>query len=99
MKKSAHHLEDDDIFVAEIDCSFAPEPCQRFKIKSFPTFKLFIKGQPIQYIGSGLTFADFHNWAYKKVHGEVKTVTTREQLDEEIAIHELAVLWFGPQKG
>lgn len=64
------------IYFAKVDVTQSKKIIERFKVKGFPSFLFFKRGQQTQYYGGRDSFSDFYNWAYKKVFDSVKSIST-----------------------
>lgn len=82
VQDSLSYEEERPTYLVKIDGRLYPETAANFKIKAFPSFMYFERGQPTYYRGLTDTYEDIHNWLYKKTHDPVKEIESLEELWE-----------------
>lgn len=65
-EKAATTLRKENLYLAKVDATAEKKLAEKFEIQGFPTVKLFIKGQPIEYTG-GRKESEVVNWMRKKL--------------------------------
>lgn len=82
--------EDNGVPIAKVDATVESDIAQRFEVKGFPTLKLFIDGQPVDY--SGAREEDpIYNWIQKKSGPATTEMTSTEDI-KGLEKKKLAVL-------
>lgn len=87
--------EDNGIPIAKVDATVEKELSERFEVQGFPTLKLFINGEPIDYKDAREEDAMF-NWITSKNSPTTTEITTSEEL-EKFSAEKLSVLLVLPE--
>ena len=93
-RKAAITLKKEGLILAKCDATVAKKLSDRFKIQGFPTTKLFLKGNPIEYNG-GRTEAEVVAWMRKKTGPATRPLNTVEEAEKFINSNEVALVYFG----
>lgn len=83
-------LEENGVPIAKVDATIEGELAERFGVKGFPTLKLFIDGEPVDYSGAREEDA-IYSWIQKKSGPATKELTSLEDV-KELEGKKLAVL-------
>ena len=82
--------EENGVPIAKVDATVEPELAEKFGVKGFPTLKLFVDGEPVDYSGAREEEA-IYSWLQKKSGPASKEITSLEQA-KELEDKKLAVL-------
>ena len=93
-RKAAITLKKEGLILAKCDATANKKLAEKFKIKGFPTTKLFIKGSPLDYNG-GRTENDVVKFVRKKTQPPTKPLESLDDLEKFIKENEVAVVYFG----
>lgn len=83
--------DEDGIPIAKVDATVEKELAGKFQIQGFPSLKMFLNGEPIDYNGERTEEA-IHAWIKSKSDASVMEIQTVEELDEYLK-ENLAVLF------
>jgi protein disulfide-isomerase A1 len=75
----ASFFKDSDVVIAKIDASTHAQAASTYEVRGFPTLKLFINGQPIDYEGERGSMAMI-SWIKKKTGPATRHLTTAEEV-------------------
>jgi protein disulfide-isomerase A1 len=92
--KAAVTLKKENLILAKLDATVNKKMAEKYKIQGFPTTKLFIKGDAIEYNG-GRTEKDVVNWMRKKTGPPTMKLNTVEDVEKFIQENEVALVYFG----
>jgi len=81
---------EDGIPIAKVDATIEKDLAEQFQIQGFPSLKLFLNGEPVEYNGERTKEA-ISTWLQSKSEGSVKQLNTLADL-EEFQKQNLAVL-------
>ena len=73
--------EEGGIPIAKVDATVETELAEKFGVKGFPTLKMFVNGEPIDYQGAREEEA-IYNWIKKKLGPGSEAIETEEKLKE-----------------
>jgi protein disulfide-isomerase A1 len=93
-RKAAITLKPEGLILAKCDATVNKKLSERFKIRGFPTTKLFIKGTPFDY-NSGRTEKDVVKFMRKKTQPPTKPLENIEDLEKFIKENDVAIVYFG----
>ena len=96
-EKAATVLRKENLYLAKVDATVEKKLAQKFEIQGFPTVKLFIKGQPIEYNG-GRRESEVINWMRKKTGPATKTLKTVEEVEKFQKDNDVVLVYFGSNK-
>ena len=92
--KAAVTLKKENLILAKLDATVNKKMAEKYKIQGFPTTKLFIKGDAIEYNG-GRTEKDVVNWMRKKTGPPTMKLNKVEDVEKFIQENEVAIVYFG----
>lgn len=87
--------ETDGVAIGKVDATVENDLGSKYGVQGFPTLKLFINGEPVDYAGGREEEAMF-SWLKKKT-GPTSVEITDEKALEEHAGKNLSVLYFSPE--
>lgn len=90
-----HNVEGSKIKIAKIDSTVHKEFSTKHKVEGFPTLKLFINGEPIDYSGERTKEA-ISTFITLKSKIEIKILKTKEEVDE-IRTNQFATVFLVPE--
>lgn len=88
-------VETDGVAVGKVDSTVHNDLGTKYGVQGFPTLKLFINGEPVDYAGGREEDAMF-NWLKKKTGPSAVEITDHKALDEH-AGKNLSVLFLHPE--
>ena len=92
--KAAVTLKKENLILAKLDATVNKKMSEKYKIQGFPTTKLFIKGNPIEYNG-GRTEKDVVSWMRKKTGPVTTKIESEADLEKFKNDNEVALVYFG----
>jgi protein disulfide-isomerase A1 len=92
--RAAQALKKDNLILAKVDSTIHKNISAKFGIEGFPTLKLFVSGNPVEYNG-GRTEQEIINWMRKKTGPASKPLSSVDDVEAFIKGHEVAVVYFG----
>ncbi len=96
-EKAATVLRKENLYLAKVDATVEKKLAERFEIQGFPTVKLLIKGQAIEYTG-GRKESEVINWMRKKTGPATKTLTSVEEVEKFKKDNDVVLVYFGTNK-
>ena len=96
-EKAAKTLRKENLYLAKVDATVEKKLAEKFEIQGFPTVKLFIKGEEIEYTG-GRKEQEVINWMRKKTGPATKLINTEEDLDKMKKDNDVVLVYFGKDK-
>ena len=96
-EKAATVLRKENLYLAKVDATVEKKLAEKFEIQGFPTVKLFIKGQPIEYTG-GRKESEVINWMRKKSGPATKDLKTVEDVEKFQKDNDVVLVYFGSNK-
>ena len=96
-EKAAKTLRKENLFLSKVDATVEKKLAEKFEIQGFPTVKLFIKGEPIEYTG-GRKEQEVINWMRKKTGPATKPINNIDELDKLKKDNDVVLVYFGTQK-
>ena len=96
-EKAATVLRKENLYLAKVDATVEKKLAEKFEIQGFPTVKLFIKGQAIEYTG-GRKESEVINWMRKKTGPATKTLKTVEEVEKFQKDNDVVLVYFGSNK-
>ena len=96
-EKAAATLRKENLYLAKVDATVEKKLAEKFQIKGFPTVKLLIKGEPIEYTG-GRKESEVVNWMRKKTGPPCKELKTAEDVEKFQKDNEVCVVYLGTNK-
>ena len=96
-EKAAKTLRKENLYLAKIDATAEKKLAERFEIQGFPTVKLFIKGEEIEYTG-GRKEQEVINWMRKKTGPASKLLNSEDDLDKMKKDNDVVLVYFGKDK-
>ncbi len=96
-EKAATTLRKENLYLAKVDATVEKKLAEKFEIQGFPTVKLFIKGQPIEYTG-GRKENEVINWMRKKTGPATKSLKTVEEVEKFQKDSDVVLVYFGSNK-
>ncbi len=96
-EKAATVLRKENLYLAKVDATVEKKLAEKFEIQGFPTVKLFIKGQAIEYTG-GRRESEVINWMRKKTGPATKTLKTVEEVEKFQKDNDVVLVYFGSNK-
>lgn len=82
--------EDNGVPIAKVDATVENELAEKYGVKGFPSLKLFVDGEPVDYSGAREEEA-IYSWIQKKSGPVTKEITSLDQA-KELESNKLAVL-------
>ena len=82
-EKAATVLRKEKLYLAKVDATVEKKLAEKFEIQGFPTVKLFVKGEPIEYTG-GRKESEVINWMRKKSGPATKDLKTAEEVEKTV---------------
>ena len=82
--------EEGGVPIAKVDATVESELAEKYGVKGFPSLKLFIEGEPVDYSGAREEDA-IYNWIQKKSGPATKVLNTLEEV-KDLETKKLAVL-------
>ena len=96
-EKAATVLRKEKLYLAKVDATVEKKLAEKFEIQGFPTVKLFIKGEPIEYTG-GRKESEVINWMRKKSGPATKDLKTAEEVEKFQKDNDVVLVYFGSDK-
>ena len=96
-EKAAAVLRKENLYLAKVDATVEKKLAEKFEIQGFPTVKLFIKGQPIEYTG-GRKESEVINWMRKKSGPATKDLKSVEEVEKFQKDNDVVLVYFGSNK-
>ena len=96
-EKAATVLRKENLYLAKVDATVEKKLAEKFEIQGFPTVKLFIKGQAIEYTG-GRRESEVINWMRKKTGPATKALKTVEEVEKFQKDNDVVLVYFGSNK-
>ena len=96
-EKAAKVLRKENLFLSKVDATVEKKLAEKFEIQGFPTVKLFIKGEPIEYTG-GRKEQEVINWMRKKTGPATKPIKNVDELDKLKKDNDVVIVYFGTKK-
>ena len=96
-EKAATVLRKENLYLAKVDATVEKKLAEKFEIQGFPTVKLFIKGQPIEYTG-GRKESEVINWMRKKTGPATKDLKTVDDVEKFQKDNDVVMVYFGTDK-
>ena len=96
-EKAATVLRKEKLYLAKVDATVEKKLAEKFEIQGFPTVKLFIKGEPIEYTG-GRKESEVINWMRKKSGPATKDLKTAEEVEKFQKDNDVVLVYFGNNK-
>ena len=96
-EKAATVLRKENLYLAKVDATVEKKLAEKFEIQGFPTVKLFIKGQPIEYTG-GRKESEVINWMRKKSGPATKELKTVDDVEKFQKDNDVVLVYFGSNK-
>ena len=96
-EKAATVLRKEKLYLAKVDATVEKKLAEKFEIQGFPTVKLFIKGEPIEYTG-GRKESEVINWMRKKSGPATKDLKTAEEVEKFQKDNDVVLIYFGSDK-
>ena len=84
------------LFLGKIDVTVHKGLALRFNVEGFPTLKLFIKGEPLDYNG-GRTESEIVSWMKKKTGPASKSLNTIEEVENFKNSADVSIILFGDE--
>jgi protein disulfide-isomerase-like protein len=86
------------VVFADLDATVHGETARQHGVSSYPTLKLFVNGEPIDFKG-GRDEDGMIEWIEKKLEPATQAVDSLGQLEEEMENNRVLVLFFGETGG
>lgn len=86
--------EHNNIKLAKVNIDDHPDLAERFNVDSYPTFKLFTKGQIIDYT-SDRDEVNMANWIIKYSHPIIQEIHSTEELEGLKQLHQVCFIMMG----
>ena len=96
-EKAAKTLRKENLYLSKVDATVEKKLAEKFEIQGFPTVKLFIKGEAIEYTG-GRKEQEVINWMRKKTGPATKLIQSTEDIDKLKKDNDVALIYFGNNK-
>ena len=96
-EKAAKTLRKENLYLSKVDATVEKKLAERFEIQGFPTVKLFIKGEDIEYTG-GRKEQEVINWMRKKTGPATKVIQNAEEIDKLKKDNDVVLVYFGKEK-
>ena len=96
-EKAAKTLRKENLYLSKVDATVEKKLAEKFEIQGFPTVKLFIKGEPIEYTG-GRKEQEVINWMRKKTGPASKLITNVDEIDKLKKDNDVVIIYFGNNK-
>ena len=96
-EKAAKTLRKENLFLSKVDATVEKKLAEKFEIQGFPTVKLFIKGEAIEYTG-GRKEQEVINWMRKKTGPATKLINSEEEIDKLKKDNDVVLIYFGNNK-
>ena len=87
--------EENGIPIAKVDSTIEKELSEKYGVQGFPTLKLFVDGEPVDYQG-GREENDIYQWLSKKTGPASTELTTEEEYEKHSAM-SLSVMMILPE--
>ena len=96
-EKAATVLRKENLYLSKVDATVEKKLAEKYEIQGFPTVKLFIKGQPIEYTG-GRKESEVINWMRKKSGPATKDLKTVDEVEKFQKDNDVVLVYFGTDK-
>ena len=96
-EKAAKTLRKENLYLSKVDATVEKKLAEKFEIQGFPTVKLFIKGEAIEYTG-GRKEQEVINWMRKKTVPATKLIQSTEDIDKLKKDNDVVLIYFGNNK-
>jgi protein disulfide-isomerase A1 len=96
-EKAAKTLRKENLFLSKVDATVEKKLAEKFDIQGFPTVKLFIKGEPMEYTG-GRKEQEVINWMRKKTGPATKLIANAEEIEKLKKDNDVVLVYFGNKK-
>jgi protein disulfide-isomerase A1 len=96
-EKAAKTLRKENLYLSKVDATVEKKLAEKFEIQGFPTVKLFIKGEAIEYTG-GRKEQEVINWMRKKTGPATKLIQSTEDIDKLKKANDVVLIYFGNNK-
>ena len=96
-EKAAKTLRKENLYLSKVDATVEKKLAEKFEIQGFPTVKLFIKGEAIEYTG-GRKEQEVINWMRKKTGPATKLIQSTEDIDKLKKDNDVVLIYFGNNK-
>ena len=96
-EKAAKTLRKENLYLSKVDATVEKKLAEKFEIQGFPTVKLFIKGEAIEYTG-GRKEQEVINWMRKKTGPATKLIQSTEDIDKLKKDNDVILIYFGNNK-
>ena len=96
-EKAAKTLRKENLYLSKVDATVEKKLAEKFEIQGFPTVKLFIKGEAIEYTG-GRKEQEVINWMRKKTGPATKLINSEEEIDKLKKDNDVVLIYFGNNK-
>jgi protein disulfide-isomerase A1 len=96
-EKAAKTLKKENLYLAKVDATVEKKLAEKFEIQGFPTVKLFIKGEDIEYTG-GRKEQEVINWMRKKAGPATQLIQNAEEIEKLKKDNDVVVVYFGNKK-
>ena len=96
-EKAAKTLRKENLYLSKVDATVEKKLAEKFEIQGFPTVKLFIKGEAIEYTG-GRKEQEVINWMRKKTGPATKLIKSEEEIDKLKKDNDVVLIYFGNNK-
>ena len=96
-EKAAKTLRKENLFLSKVDATVEKKLAEKFDIQGFPTVKLFIKGEAIEYTG-GRKEQEVINWMRKKTGPATKEIQSVEEIEKLKKDNDVVLVYFGNKK-
>ena len=96
-EKAAATLRKENLYLAKVDATTEKKLAEKYNIEGFPTVKLLIKGEEIEYTG-GRTEAEVVNWMRKKSGPPCVELKTEKDVEKFQKDNEVCVVYYGNKK-
>ena len=96
-EKAAKTLRKENLYLSKVDATVEKKLAEKFDIQGFPTVKLFIKGEEIEYTG-GRKEQEVINWMRKKTGPASKLIENVDEIDKLKKDNDVVLIYFGKDK-
>ena len=96
-EKAAKTLRKENLYLSKVDATVEKKLAEKFEIQGFPTVKLFIKGEAIEYTG-GRKEQEVINWMRKKTGPATKLIQSVEEIEKLKKDNDVVIIYFGTNK-
>ena len=96
-EKAAATLRKENLYLAKVDATTEKQLAEKYNIEGFPTVKLLIKGEEVEYTG-GRTENEVVNWMRKKTGPPCIELKNENDIEKFQKDNEVCLIYYGNKK-